>query len=250
MIIVGLGELGQLLAAAFLKAGYPVYPVTRSDCLSDLVAEGIDPLLVVIAVGEADLQGVLSVVPDAYRSKILLLQNELLPLDWISQDISDPTVLVVWLDKKKGRPAVSVLPNRISGPNAVLVAQVLNALDVPTMVIGQDDLLRCLLAKNLYILTVNIAGLKCGGIVGDLWSMHRELTECLAHEIMDIQFKRLGREFDRSLLLEDMLEGFRGDPDHICMGRSAGKRLEKALSDASFFGLDVPVLTLIQSQRE
>lgn len=245
IIIVGLGELGQLLAAAFLRSGHPVYPITRSNTWDDLPPDLPAPGLVVIAVGETDLDAVLSGLPDRFRDRVLLLQNELLPPDWHLHGIMDPTVIVVWLDKKRGRPAVSVLPNRVAGPASDWVVTALNGIDVPTNKIPEEDLVPSLVAKNLYILTINIMGLKVGGTVGELWTKHRALTESVAEEILSIQFRRLGYELDRTRLMDDLLEGFAGDLNHICMGRSAPKRLARALEEATKFEVKVPHLRQI-----
>jgi ketopantoate reductase len=245
IIIVGLGELGQLLGAAFLRSGHPVYPITRSITWDNLPPELPDPGLVVIAVGEADLDAVLSGLPERFRDRVLLLQNELLPPDWLLHGIIDPTVVVVWLDKKRGRPAVNVLPNRVAGPASEWVVTALNGIDVPTHRISEEDLVPSLVAKNLYILTINLMGLKVGGTVGDLWTTHRELTKSVADEVLSIQFKRLGYELDRKRLMDDLLEAFAGDLNHICMGRSAPKRFVRALEDASRYEVEVPHLQQI-----
>ena len=55
VIIIGMGEMGELFARGFLKLGYPVYPVLRG---MDLVLEASrvpEPALVIVAVGEDDI---------------------------------------------------------------------------------------------------------------------------------------------------------------------------------------------------
>jgi hypothetical protein len=37
IVIIGMGELGELFARGFLKLGHPVYPVLRNMQLSDVV---------------------------------------------------------------------------------------------------------------------------------------------------------------------------------------------------------------------
>jgi ketopantoate reductase len=243
--VVGLGELGQVLASGFLKLGHPVYPLNRDASFSDLMALSIDPLLVVVAVGEKDLTGVLLSLPEGFKDRIVLLQNNLLEPDWVNHGVLDPTILVVWLDKKPGRPAVSVLPNKVFGPHSEVVSQSLNALGIESQVRPGEELDRALVAKNLYIHTINIAGLRVGGTVGALWNEHRPLAETIAGEILEIQFCRLGRTLDVDLMMRDMLEGFSGDLDHLCMGRSAPNRLANALAFANHYQLAVPTLRAI-----
>lgn len=242
IVVVGLGELGQVLASGFLKIGHPVYPLNRDACFTELKTRAIDPMLVVVAVGDKDLEEVLRAMPSGFKNRIVLLQNNLLEPDWLRHGIQNPTILVVWLDKKTGRPAVAVLPNKVFGPYGEEVAQALNALQIETQVRPMEDLDRALVAKNLYIHTINIAGLRVGGTVGELWKDHRSLTEAIAGEILEIQCARLGRALDGHLMMSDMLEGFSGDLNHLCMGRSATNRLANALAFANDYKLAVPTL--------
>lgn len=243
--VVGIGELGQVLASGFLKIGHPVYPLNRDASFSDLMAATVNPQLVIVAVGEKDLDGVLRSLPEDFKDRVVLLQNNLLEPDWVRHGVLDPTIVVVWLDKKPGRPSVSVLPNKVFGPYSEMVAQSLNALNIETHVCAREDLDRVLVAKNLYIHTINIAGLRVGGTVGDLWKEHRSLAETVAGEILEIQFARLGRVLDANLVMRDMLEGFFGDLNHLCMGRSAPNRLENAIAFANDYHLAVPTLRAI-----
>jgi len=55
--------------------------------------------LVVIAVAEKDIQAVLQEIPPSWRNKLVLLQNELLPNDWLKHNL-DPGVISVWFEKK------------------------------------------------------------------------------------------------------------------------------------------------------
>jgi hypothetical protein len=206
--------------------------------------------LVIVAVGEEDLDNVLKAMPEAWRRRVALLQNELLPRDWERCGIVDPTVIVVWFDKKKGRPFVSVLPTVVSGPSADLVVGALQAIDVPCYQAAADQLLFELAKKNLYILTVNIAGLPlpAGTTVGQLWSFHQAEVRSVAREILDLQDWRAETTLPRSRLMDGMLQGFAGDPDHICTGRSARKRLRRVLETARLAGISTPTLAEIEQK--
>jgi hypothetical protein len=242
VVIVGLGEMGDLFARGFLKLGHPVYPVLRGSDPAELAREVPAPELVLVAVGEDDLHPVLKGLPDSWRGRLALLQNELLPRDWERHGISDPTVIVVWFDKKKGRPFVAVLPTPVAGPSAGLVVRALQAIEVPAWEVPREDLLYELARKNLYILTVNIAGIRAGGTVSQLWANHRELAEAVFGEALAVQEWLAGTPLPRERLLAGLLEGFEGDPDHICTGRSAPRRLQRALDFAKAAGIDTPVL--------
>ena len=96
--------------------------------------------------------------------------------------------------------------------------------------------------KNVYILTTNIAGLKTGGTVSQLWAQHEAFARQVANEVMDIQDALTGTKHDRDTLIAGMLEAFDGDPEHGCTGRSAPARLARAIRHADEFGLAVPTL--------
>jgi hypothetical protein len=250
IVIIGMGEMGELFARGFLKLGHPVYPVLRGTRLCDAARVVPEPLLVVAAVGEDDLDPLLTVMPETWKGRLALLQNELLPHDWMRHGIADPTVIVVWFDKKKGRPFVAVLPTPVSGPQAQRVTEALEALEIPCYRVAPSELLYELVRKNLYILTINIAGLKLppGSTVSALWTHHRALAEPVANEILDIQQRLAEAPLPRDRLLQGMIEGFAGDPDHMCTGRTARQRLQRALSTAHADG--IPVSTLEAIARE
>ena len=242
VVIVGMGEMGELFASGLLKSGHPVYPVLRDTALASMASAIPEPELVLVAVGENELHPVLESMPDQWRGRLALLQNELLPRDWHRHGIAEPTVIVVWFDKKKGRPFVAVQPTPVCGPKASLVTGALDVLNVPNWEIPPNELLYELVRKNLYILTINIAGLKTGGTVGELWGKHRGLAGRVANEILDIQEWLAGCALPRARLVAGMVEGFDGDPDHICTGRSAPERLQRALILARNAGIGTPML--------
>ena len=103
-------------------------------------------------------------------------------------------------------------------------------------------LIDALVAKNLYILTANIAGLRTGGTVAELWDDHHPLATSVASEVLDIQDWLVGHPVDRERTTAGMIEAFRGDPDHGTTGRSAPRRLERAIRHARKAGIDTPVL--------
>ena len=246
-MIIGMGELGELFARGFLKLGYPVYPVLRSMQLSTVVSAIPEPELVLLAVGEEDLHSQLDILPEDWRDRLAFLQNELLPRDWHRHDIVDPTVIVVWFDKKKGRPFKALLPSYVSGPKAALITSSLQIIDVPCREISREQHLYEMIRKNLYILTVNIAGLKMspGSTVSKLWTDYREMTEILVKELLDIQEWLVQSKLPRDKLLAGMLEVFSADPEHICRGRTAPERLNRVLKFANIAGISVPMLQAI-----
>jgi hypothetical protein len=248
VVLIGVGEMGGVFARGLLRLGHPVYPVTRATPMAKVAAVVPKPALALVAVAEADLQSVLRDLPDTWRDRAGLLQNELLPGDWPT--LADPTVISVWFEKKKGQDAKVLIPSPVFGPRAELLADALSVIDIPARLLASpEQLLFELVVKNLYILTTNIAGLRVGGTVGELWDVHRDFATAVAEDVIVLQEALTGRRFDRRALVEAMLEAFRGDPDHRCMGRSAPARLERALAHARTHGVQVPVLEEIARER-
>jgi len=249
IIIWGLGEMGGVFARGLLRRGHPIYPVVRDTDTAALAAVLPAPALMLVAVGEADIDTVLDSVPAPWRQRLGLLQNELLPRDWQSRGIDDPTVISVWFEKKRGQDVKVLIHSPIHGPAAALLAAGLEAIHIPTRVLPDVGALRYeLVRKNLYILTTNIAGLVVGGTVQALWARHEALARAVAAEVLDIQERLVSTALPRERLIEGMLEAFAGDPAHQCMGRSAPARLARAIQYADGFRLAVPKLRAIQAQ--
>ncbi len=251
VVIIGMGEMGGVFARGFLRSGYPVYPVTRVMNITEVANQINDPELVVVAVAENDLHAVLENIPDHWRDRLLLLQNELLPDDWKRHGLKNPGVISVWFEKKKGQDARVIIPSPVFGPGATLLRDALAAIDIPCSCLdSEDELLFELVVKNLYILTSNIAGLETGGSVGELWRDHRTVAEVVAQDVIQLQQALTGKNFDHDELIAAMLRAFDGDPDHKCMGRSAPARLARALQLAQEKGIDVPTLRGIAQKTQ
>lgn len=247
IIVIGIGEIGSVFARGFLRLGATVVPITRQMDIKQQAETTNDPEAVIIAVGEGDLQTVLKDIPKAWKDRLVLIQNELLPKDWNQHHIY-PTVISVWFEKKKGQDVKVVVPSPVFGKHAVLISNALGELDIPTVVLDTpDELVFELLRKNFYILTSNIAGLKVGGTVGELWEKHKDFAEAVIVDINTLQQHLVGYVIDKDKLTEAMLVAFNGDPDHGCMGRSAPARLARALDIAKSASLDVPTLEKLAS---
>jgi hypothetical protein len=247
VVIIGLGQLGRVFAGGFLRAGFVVVPVTRGDDLDIVAARHPEPILVLVAVAEPDLHGVLAALPPQWETRIGLIQNELLPRDWEQHGIRNPTVIPVWFEKKKGTDAKPLIPSPVFGPASEIVLAALQAIDIPCREIpSAQDLSWELVRKNVYILTTNIAGLRAGGNVGDLWRQQRDFASSVAQEVILIQDWLTGQKHDPARLIEGMAEAITADPAHLCTGRSAPARLARALQHADEAKLAVPLLREIQ----
>ena len=250
IVIIGMGEMAGVFARGFLRLGHPVYPLTRDMSIDTFASELPTPALVLLAVGEADLHPALETIPTLWQDRLCLLQNELLPRDWHAHDLSNPTVISVWFEKKKGIDYKVLIPSPVFGPKAELIAAALASIDIPTTIPANADELRYeLVRKNVYILTTNIAGLKTGGTVSELWKNHQQFARDVATDVMKLQAWLTNVDsVDEEKLIAGMLEAFDGDPDHGCMGRSAPTRLARALELADKAGIDLPTLKQISDE--
>lgn len=249
VVCIGVGEMGGVFARGLLKLGTPLVPVTRDMQLSEVADRISDPFAVLVSVAEKDIDSVLAQMPEPWRDRLILLQNELLPNDWTKHGVKNPTVVSVWFEKKPGQDFKVLIPSPVYGPHAQLVMDALGSLGIPTRKLDNDQqLLHELVLKNVYILTTNIAGLETGGTVSELWNRHEKFARAVVADVIEIQSWLTRQQLDTEPLVRGMLEAFDGDPEHQCMGRSAPARLERALKIADDAGLTVHKLREIHSQ--
>ncbi len=251
IVIIGIGQLAGVFARAFLHSGHPVYPVTRGMDMAAEAEQIAPPQLVLVAVAEKDFPSVMATLPARWKNTIGLLQNELLPEDWRTYGIEQPTVISVWFEKKKGRDYKVLLPSRCYGPRAVLIADCLQGIDIPCRVLQtEDQLLFELVFKNVFVLTINIAGLALadGATTQSLWSDHRRLAEQIAAEVIEVQQWLTGKTFSQQRLMAAMAQAVKGDPEHRCRGRSAPGRLERVIALADEAGLKIPAIRKVHER--
>jgi hypothetical protein len=249
IVIMGVGEMAGVFARGFLREGFPVYPINRNSDIGEIAKLIPAPDLTLLAVAEKDLHNALDSIPPQWQAGLTLLQNELLPRDWQVHGITNPTVISVWFEKKKGQDFKVLVPSPVFGPKADTIINSLAQLDIPAYrVDSEDELLYELVRKNVYILTTNIAGLLVGGTVDTLWNQHQALARAVAADIMDIQDWLSGRKNDRDKLIDGMVSAIEGDLQHRCMGRSAPVRLSNAIRLADEAGLAVPKLRDIHNE--
>lgn len=250
VIIIGLGQLGQLFGAGLLAEGVGVIPVTRGINMATLAAEVPDPQMVLVATGEDDLAPVLTALPSSWQSRVALLQNELTPRSWQAAGIPQPTVAVVWCEKKAGRAPTPLLSTPVYGPAASLLVSALNRLAIPAHTLDSEQALLFEMAlKNVYIWTTNIAGLRVGGTVGELWSRHRALTREIMAEVLRIQEALFATEWDPVEMERGFERAVQGDPNHAATGRTAPRRLERLLALAHDVGVACPAITALADGR-
>ena len=249
VVIVGIGELGSVFARGFLRMGLTVIPVVRGMEVTNVVEKNSTPELALIAVAEKDIDPILSDFPEVWKSRAGLLQNELLPEQWEKHNFEDPTVISVWFEKKKGMDTKVLLPSVIYGPQATLMAEALKYLSIPTRILdNQQALLLELVVKNVFVTTINIAGLMVGGTTGELWEKHRQLSTNIAKEIIQLQNKISGALFSETELIDRFEQALNSDPNHKCMGRAAQHRLKRTVQLASDLKIELPHVETIHEK--
>jgi hypothetical protein len=245
IVIIGIGELASVFARAFLRNGYPVYPITRAMNIVEEAENLPEPGLVLVAVAETDFHSVVETIPARWRAKLALLQNELLPRDWLAHGIDDPTVIAVWFEKKKGMDYNVLLPSPVYGAGAGLIAESLAGIDISCKILrSADDLVFELVLKNVFVFTINIAGLilEKGTTTSMLWQQHQKLARAVANDTITLQEFETARSFNRDRLIEGLTNGIKGDPNHKCKGRAAAGRLARALEIADRAGIAIPAI--------
>ena len=89
-----------------------------------------------------------------------------------------------------------------------------------------------------------------GGTTGALWTDHEELALAVANEVIDLQEWTTGATFERDQLIDGMVKGINGDPNHKCTGRSAPARLKRTIERADEAGLEIPKIREINTQQK
>ncbi len=236
--VVGMGQLGRTFAEGMLLGGYTVTPVLRGRP----IPVEWQPAPVIVATGEDDLAQALAHLPAGWRDSrvLVLLQNELLPTQWRPLGIDQPTILVVWFERKPGKPITQLIPSVVFGPQQEAIAQAMDYLQLGcTQAHSEREILLQLVIKNAYIWTTNIASLAVGGTTGELWEKHRDLAQRLIREAVGVQAALIGEPFDPEAVRSRVQDAMVADPDHKAGGRSARRRLERFLAHAHTAGIEV-----------
>ena len=253
IVIVGIGELAGVIARAFLRNNYPVFPVTRGMDIEAEAKNLPDPLMVLVGVAEKDFPDVMQTIPKQWKNKLVLIQNELLPKDWEKYNVRNPTIMSVWFEKKKGMDFNPIRPSPVYGPMAEIISSSLGQLEIPCNVVGsEDDLLSELVLKNVFVFTINIAGLVLaeGTTTSMLWEKDRQFALDVADDVIDLQESITGKSFSRDRLREGLVAGLKGDPRHKCKGRSAHGRLIRTIEAADAAGLKLETIRDVSRRFE
>lgn len=244
-VIYGVGELGKLLAGAALRRGIRVTPITRASQPADVLRQIAPATPLLVSVGENDLPHVLASLPSTHHGSVILLQNELFPSAWQTHAVT-PSVFVPWVLQKRGLPTQAARPSPIFGAQAPLLAELLDTLALPHVLLhDQAALTQALVDKYVFILAINALGLAVDRTLGmwlqenptQVWDICEDA--CVLGEAL------AGRPIDRAQAHAAAEEGMRGLAQVPARGRTAGERVARALAHAKRFDLLVPHLARI-----
>lgn len=267
IVVVGMGQLGAVFSEGFLRTGRSVTPVLRGGDVTR-VCEQVKPDAVLVATGEDSLEDVLTRLPASVRDRALLIQNELRPEKWQRHHLL-PTLGIVWFEKRKGKMPNIVLPTVLFGRQSALLDEALTTLELPHRTVRTDEeLVHELVLKNLYILGINLTGLRVGGVARELLTTHRTLFDDVIREILAVEVALLsatvptsaavptstavpfsGATLNEGQLLRDLERAILADPEHSCAGRSAPRRLERTLENAARLFVETPILAQLAQER-
>ncbi len=248
-IVIGIGELGSVFATGLLKMGHLVVPVLRSNKFAEIAIMYPKPDSVWVCVAEKDIHTVLATLPNSWKTRLVLIQNELLPNDWQQHNISNPTILSVWFEKKTGKAPQIVLPSVVYGFLANEVYDTYTKLGLPIRQLSSaSELLFELILKNVYIQTTNICGLAIGGNTQQLVENYSELMSEVVEDLILLQEKLTQYTFDHDKIMERFVTACYSDPNHNCVGRNAKARLKRVISLAKQYHLTMPTVSDIAAQ--
>jgi prephenate dehydrogenase len=75
VIVIGIGEMSGVFTRALLRSGYPIYPLTREMSMGEMAKTINNFTMVLVAVGEKDLDPVLSQLPEIWKDKVIDLKT-------------------------------------------------------------------------------------------------------------------------------------------------------------------------------
>jgi hypothetical protein len=250
IVVVGLGNLGGVFSTGFLRIDHPVYPVNLGVDPGQVARQVPEPQLALVSVAEDELHPFLEAMPETWRSRAGFVQNELLPRDWETHQIPNPTVAAVWFEKRANTAPMVYFSTPVYGPQAQVIVDAFQSMDIPAhIVIDPERMLLELVRKNMYIVSKNIAGLVApGGNVGELWKNHQELFQAVAEDVFEVQQFLANRSLPRQQVLNQMVKDIEELPGKNTAGSSAPGRLRRTLRRADEGGLAVPRLREIQKK--
>lgn len=241
LVVIGIGELGKLFAAAALRAGIRVTPITRDMNIEHTLNTVQAGTPILIAVGELALSTVLDGLPRNHRSSLILLQNELFPSAW--SGLEQPTIMVPWVLQKRGLPTQVAAPSPYYGEHSALVRELFANVPISGHELRSDsELMQALVDKYTFILTINTLGVLVDRTLG-LWLQEDSpLIADVCAEATTLGEALCGARVDQAqcrALTEQAMLALSAVP---ARGRTALERVKRAHEHALRLNVDTPLL--------
>ncbi len=241
-VVIGPGQLGRLYAGGALRLGRRVTPVRRGDDVEGILRDIEPSAPILIATGEAAMPEVAARLTDDRREDTILVQNELFASVWEAAGLRSPSVAVVWLSSKPGRPLEIARPTALWGRHAALLADVHDALGLPFAVVDDATVTLELVAKFAFILGINTLGLEADhSLAGWLREDEARVRAVMVDAVA--LGAALGGDVDRDAAVEMACEAMVALGEYPAAGRSAPARKARARAEAARLGLDLPSFT-------
>ncbi|MCP4502199.1 MAG: hypothetical protein GY822_19755 [Deltaproteobacteria bacterium] len=249
-IVYGVGQLGQLFAGGALRENRRVVPITRGGDLDEVWDNTSVNTPILVGVGEGELDAVLGTIPAPRREHVLLVQNELFPKQWTEIGIRSPTIGIIWLSKKKGRPVEIARPSTLFGPHSSFFASLHQALELPFEEVDEAKMHRLLVAKFAFILGINTLGLVENLPLGDWLRKDEGQVDAVLKDAVTLGEAHLDACIDADLALREAKEAMQALAHYPAKGRTAAQRLQRAIVDAKALNCDVKIFLSIAENIE
>lgn len=241
LAVIGMGQLGQLFSAGALRAGFRVTAVLRSHDLSGRLADLPLDAPVLVSVGEADLPEVLARLDAERVASAMLVQNGLTRARLDELAASSATLANVWTNKKPGQPLIVGRPTALFGTNAETFAAIHAGVGIPSeMARTELEIDTDIVGKYAFILTINALGHRRGGTVGDLLDSCPDEVDVWLSAAVNLGAARAKVSVDESEAMRRAKEAMSSMRSMPAAGRSAERRLNAAIMEASELGVALP----------
>jgi hypothetical protein len=235
LVVVGLGQLGELLATGALRAGLRVTPVLRSTP-RPLDFSAVPPETpVLLAVGEG-WEKAAADVPAARRGDVVVLQNEIFPSSLVDAGLPHATVLMVWFNRKAFAPPQPGPPSQALGKHAAVMQHIHAATGLPCEVLDASRLPEVLAAKYAFIATINILGVRQEQTVGAWFQAHAPEANAVLEDVLTLAARLCDTPLTPALR-QQVQHALNVHAALPARGRTSLARLQRARAHAARLGL-------------
>lgn len=197
--LIGGGRIGMALATQSALAHWPCTLLTRDGAWGALQVPAGSPI--VLCVRNDDLAEVLARIPPQRRPDLALVQNGMLR-PWLrSHDLDDVSrgLLFFAVAQRGERPQPGGI-SLLCGPHAQLLANWLNALQIPSQAVDPPTFAQVELEKLLWNTTMGALCQRHGCTVAEAVTVHHPQLVALVDELAPLAAAELGVSWQRDEL--------------------------------------------------